>query len=358
MQPDMDYVMFLRGRVAASDGTALPNNVLVERICNERVRQQVYATGQGDFSMQMGSIVNSFVDASGDPGLRDGTPSRATQMGIPRRELMNCELRASAAGFHAARIHLVDLTATFGSLDVGSIVVQRATKIQGTTVNAAIYRTPKNARQAYEKGLAAANNGKLANARTYFEKAVQIYPKFANAWFELGTVLRKQKETDAARSAFVNATSADAKFLPPYLPLTLMAFEAGNWVEVVNLTNHVLDLEPFKHGNVYMVDLDSFNYAEAYFYQAAANLKLNKIDDAEKSALRAEQELRTRTPKLRLLLAEIFARKGKYGAAVRELETYLELTPHANGADLVRLRLAELRKLNGTETDGEKSKMQ
>lgn len=348
-------MLFLRGRVAASDGTALPNNVLVERICNGRVRQQVYATLRGDFNMQMGSANDSFVDASGEPGSRDRVPSQTPNLGIPRHELMNCDLRASAAGFRPGEMSLVDLTTVFGgSLDVGAIVVQRATKIQGATLSAALYRAPAGARKAYEKGLAAASHGKLADAQNYFEKAVQIYPKFANAWFELGTVLRKQNERDAARDAFVNATTADAKFLPPYLPLAAMAYEARNWTEVLNLVNHALDLEPFKHTHGDLLDLDTFDYAAAYFYQAAANYQLNRIDEAEKSALQAERQLRNRTPQLHLLLAEILTRKEKYAAAIAELQTYLELVPHAKEADLVRERLATLQKLNSAAPEGDK----
>src|ERR1700682_6476960 len=55
-QPELDLVMFLLGRVATNDGTAVPNDVLVERICNAGVRQQVHATSRGDFSMPMGSM--------------------------------------------------------------------------------------------------------------------------------------------------------------------------------------------------------------------------------------------------------------------------------------------------------------
>jgi tetratricopeptide repeat protein len=355
----LDYVLFLRGRVAANDGTTLPNNVLVERICNERVRQQVYATIRGDFNMQLGSTANSFVDASGDPGLWDRSGGEIRDQGIPRRELMNCDLRVTASGFRPGRISLVDLSSTsFGSLDVGAIVVQRTAKIKGATVSAAPYRAPEKARKAYEKGLEAANGGKLAIARSYFEKAVQIYPKFANAWFELGTVLQEQHQTDAAREAFVNAASADTKFLPPYLPLAIMAYEAGNWTEVLNLTNHVLDLEPLKHPGGYTLDLDKFNYADAYFYQAAAYYQLNRIDEAEKSALQAERALRTRTPQLRLLLGEIFARKGNYAAAISELQAYLQLAPHAKEADLIREQLASLEKLQSTQTKSEQPNSQ
>src|SRR5437762_8364685 len=194
-QPTGDLVMFLRGRVATNDGTPLPNNVLVERVCNNRVRQQLYASPRGDFSMQLGSRADSFVDASGDPGLQSGAARKDSDMGIPRRELANCELRASASGFYPSVMNLVgDLVTLGGSIDVGAIVVQRAAKIEGMTLSATPYKAPRDGRRAYEKGLEAEKNSKLANARKYFEQAVEVYPSFTNAWFQLGTVLQKSEE--------------------------------------------------------------------------------------------------------------------------------------------------------------------
>jgi hypothetical protein len=334
--------MFLVGRVATDDGTPVPNDVLVERICNVSVRQQVYATSRGDFSMQMGSRADSFLDASGDRASLDGEASKASGTGISRRELANCELRASASGFHSSLISLVDLT-TFGrSIDVGAIVVRRATKIEGMTLSATPYKAPRDARRAYEKGLEAEKNGKLANARKYFEQAVEIYPRYASAWFQLATVLQKENQNDAARTAYIQATTIDTKFLPPYLSLASMAYEAENWTEVLKLTGHIMDLDPL-------------DYAEAYFYNSVANYKLNKIEDAEKSALKAEHvDLRTRFPQLHLLLAEIFARKNNYATAISEIQTYLELAPHAKNADQVREQLAKLEKLNGSVPISEK----
>ena len=358
-QPEVDLVMFLMGRVATDDGTAVPNDVLVERICNASVRQQVHATSRGDFSMQMGSMADSFLDASasGDRASQDGVARKTSRTGIPRRELANCELRASASGFHSSVINLVDLTTFGGSIDVGAIVVQRTTKIEGMTLSATPYKAPRDARRAYEKGLEAERNGKLTNARKYFEQAVEIYPRFANAWFRLGTVLQKEKQNDAARKAYIQATTIDTKFLPPYLSLALMAYGARNWTEVLKLTGHILDLDPLNQAAAtgYILDLDPLNYAEAYFYNSVANYKLNKIEDAEKSALKAEHlDLRTRIPQLHLLLAEIYAQKNNYANAISELQTYLELAPHAKQADQVREQLAELEKLNGSVSTSEK----
>jgi hypothetical protein len=358
-QPEMDLVMFLRGRVATNDGTAVPNDVLVERICNANVRQQVHVTSRGDFSMQMGSMADSFLDASagGDRTSQDGGASKASRTGISRRELTNCELRASATGFHSAVISLMALDAIAGSIDVGAMVVERATKIEGMTLSATPYKAPRDASRAYEKGLEAERNGKLVSARKYFEQAVEIYPRYANAWFQLGTVLQKENQNDAARTAYIQATTIDTKFLPPYLSLAFIAYGAKNWAEVLKLTDHILDLDPMNQAVVtgYVLDLDPLNYTEAYFYNAVANYMLNNIEDAEKSARKAEHlDLRTRFPHLHLLRAEIFLRKNNYAGAILEMQTYLELAPHGKNADQVREQLTTLQKLNGSVSASEK----
>ena len=357
-QPREDLVMFLLGRVATDDGTPVPHDMLVERVCNASVRQQVYASSRGDFSMELGSMNNSYLDASGDRSSQYGQTGKVPGTGIPRLELINCELRATASGFRSSVISLVEFAPDSSRMDVGAILVHRATKIKGMTLSAAPYKAPKDARRAYEKGLEAERKGRLADVRQYFEKAVEIYPKFANAWFQLGAVLQNLAQKESARTAYTQATTIDSKFLPPYLSLASMAYEAEDWTQVLNLTNHVLDLDPFHYANVtgYILDLDPLDYAEAYFYNSAANYKLNKIEDAEKSGLKAERlDVRPRFPQLHLLLAEIFARKNNYPVAISETKIYLELAPHAKDEDQVRERLAKLEKLNGPVSSSEKT---
>jgi len=348
-QPGEEPVMFLRGRVATSDGTPVPTDAMVERICNNKVSQQVYASFHGDFSMQLGSRADSFLDASGDPTSQSGAASKDPMMGISRRELTNCELRASAAGFHSPVISLVGLDAFDSTIDVGVIVVQRGAKMEGMTLSATPYKAPKDARRAYEKGVEAERNGKLANAREYFEEAVKIYPKYTSAWFRLGTVLQKENQKDAARKAYTQATTIDTRFLPPYMSLASMAYEEGNWTVVLTLTDHILDRDPLNHVDVtgYIMDFDPLSCTEAYFYNAVANYKLNRMEAAEKSGLKAEHLL-TRFPQVHLLLAEIFTRKNDYATAISEVQTYLELATHAKNVDQVREQLANLERLNGS----------
>ena len=353
-----DLVLFLVGRVAASDGTAIPYDMMIERVCNDKVRQQVYAAPSGDFTMQLGSRADTFLDASGDPGSPFGVAREDPGMGIPRSDLRNCDLRASASGFRPSVVNLVQVTAfdgTMESIDVGTIVVQHAGKIEGMTLSATPYKAPNHARKAYEKGLEAEKKGKLVPARKHYETAVQLYPAYESAWFRLGTVLQKQNDNNAARNAFTQATTINTKYLPPYLSLASMAFDAQNWPDVLKFTGHIMDLDPLKHATVtgYIIDLDPWNFAEAYFYNAVANDMLGKVEDAEKSALIAEHvDLRTQFPQLHLMLAKIYARKNDYANAIFQLQIYLELVPFAKNANQLREQLAQLEKLNELASTG------
>ena len=354
--PREDQVMFLLGRISTSDGTPVPNDAMVERICNNKVRQQVYTSPRGDFSMQLGARTGSFVDASGDLGSQTVVANRDSTTGISKRDLMNCELRASVRGFHSPVISLVELDNFGGRIDVGNIVVQRGSKPEGTTLSAAAYKAPNEARRAYEKGLAAEKKANLGNARKSFELAVELYPQYASAWFALGNVLQKENHMDGARKAYTQATTIDNTFLPPFLSLASIAYTERNWPVLLTLTDHILEHDPLNHAysTDYIVDLDSVNCTEAYFYNAVANFRLNQFEAAEKSGLKAEHVgLLTHRPQLHLLLGEIFARKNDYANAILQLQTYLELSPQAKNADQVRGQLDILQKLNGTSANGE-----
>jgi tetratricopeptide (TPR) repeat protein len=100
---------------------------------------------------------------------------------------------------------------------------------------------------------------------------------------------------------------------------------------------------------MYFLDLDPVHYGDAYFYNAMANYKLNRMEEAERSGRKAEHvDLRRNFPQLHLLLANLYARKKNYAMAISEMESYLELVPHSQDADLVRQQLARMEKLKGS----------
>lgn len=346
MQPMGERILYLTGRVATSDSTKLPHDVLVERVCNGNIRQQVYAATNGSFTMDLSSKANNVLDASADGYTRIGLSGKnPTEMGIPKTELANCDLRASLSGFRSDSITLTARDSFSGHMDVGDIVLERLAKIDGATISAVPYRAPKDALKAYQKGVEAQKNGNLVLAQQSFENAVKLYPKYASAWFQLGNVLQREDQNTAARTAYVTASESDNKFLPPYLALSVFAYRANDWDQLLNLTNHILQLDPLNYSRVkgYILDLDSFDYAEAYFYHAVANFNLNRMQDAENSGLKAANlDVRPRFPQIHLLLAEVFTRKNDAPRAINEFQIYLDQAPHAKNADEVRTRLLAL----------------
>jgi hypothetical protein len=352
METTEDLVMFLRGRVATSDGTRIPHDVKVERICNGGVRQQVYASPNGGFDMQLGTRDNDVLDASavGRTSPVGANPNLDPSMGVSRRQLLGCELRATASGFRSNTVSLMDVDVLNRSLDVGVLVVERTSKMQGATLSAIPYKAPQQAWKAYEKGLEAEKNNKFAEARKYLEKAVAIFPRYAVAWFELGTILQKENQKEGAREAYTRAATIDFKFLPPFVSLAALAYGEGNWTEVLDITSRIADLDPWKQSasNGYIMDADGVNYTAVYFYEAVANYKLNRMAAAEKSGLQAEHylDVGTRFPQLHLLMADIFLRKNNNATAISELETYLQLAPHAANADSVKAQLVTLKQKN------------
>ena len=332
--------MFISGKVITDDGSPIPRDVSVERRCNVRVVQQTHPSTNGSFSMEIGSMTPSpifdgsgIADADQSSARFGGASSAASSLGMgSRRELANCELQASSAGFRSSTINLTEYASSGSVIDVGTIVLQRGEKVQGTTLSAAVLAAPKDAKKAYQKGMEAEAKGKLPEAKGYFEKAVAIYPKHAEAWVRLGQLLEHENDSQGARKAYSSALSADDRFVPPYLMLASLAARSGSWNDVLNFSGRALELDPL-------------SYPNAYWYQAVANLQVDRLEAAEKSARAAERlDVRNHLPQVHLLLADILVKHENYRDAIAETQTYLKLAPNGKDVDQVKARLAELEK--------------
>lgn len=349
-----EQIIFLSGRVVTDDGSPIPHDVTIERTCNSRVVQQTHASTNGAFSMQIGSMAPSpifegsdIADSGpgsgrfGNMGNRSDSAPMGMSMGI-RRDLAYCELQANSPGFRSSVVNLVEYNSGGGVIDVGTIVLQRGERVQGTTLSATSFQAPKDAKKAFQKGVEAENKGKLPEAKSYFEKTVEIYPKHAEAWLRLGQLLEQENETEAARKAYSSALSADSRFVPPYLMLAALALRSGAWNDVLTLTGRALALDPL-------------SYPAAYLYNAVANLRVDQVDAAEKSARAAERlDGHHRMPQVHLVLADIMTKHENYHGAMTEMETYLRLAPNAKDAEQVRARLSQLRNSEASASQSSK----
>ncbi|MGA3099347.1 MAG: hypothetical protein ABSF25_23055, partial [Bryobacteraceae bacterium] len=133
---------------------------------------------------------------------------------------------------------------------------------------------------------------------------------------------------------------SEPRWPDPLLELSLLDLRAGAWSELADVTDRV-------------VRLNSFDYPEAFFYNAVANYNLRRLEAAEKS-VRSAQRLDTRHayPQIGRLLGDILALNRQYAEAAGEFRQYLELAPEAADAPAVRQKLedAEKRAVETTQT--------
>jgi tetratricopeptide (TPR) repeat protein len=246
--------------------------------------------------------------------------------------LMDCELRARLPGYRSQSVSLANRR-PMDPPDVGIILLHRMGESEGSTISASSLNAPKDAKKAYEKGMDSLKKRKSDDAVKSFEKAVDVYPKYATAWNELGRLQMAKGDPETARKSFESAVAADPKFVPPYLEMAMIEWKGEKWDQVADLTGKV-------------IKLDSFDYPQAHFLNALSNYYLKNMDVAEKSARETLRlDTRKQYPTTMRLLGVILATKQDYTGAAEQFKAYLAAAPEAQDAATVRSQLSQVEKL-------------
>jgi len=336
--------IWISGRVMMYDGGAPPESVTIERICSTNsVQAQGYTDSQGSFSLTLGQSNNGvFNDASSSSfdglGLQNGVNSMSSNGGAAATGGMananpdafwDCELRARLPGYRSETVSLAGRR-SLDNPDVGVIVLYPIAEIQGLTASATSGQAPKDARKAYAKGLSAAKKGKPDQAEQEFRKAVQVYPKYAEAWLNLGEVLERGERYPEAREAYAQSLAADPKYVYPYQQLYQIALREQNWKDLADRTDQLLHLDPYEFPN-------------AYYFNALAHLQLKEYDAADKSAQKAvEADLKQANPKTHYLLGAILVKKKDWTGAAENFRAYLKAAPDATDKAYVVKALGQI----------------
>jgi tetratricopeptide (TPR) repeat protein len=333
---------YLSGKVLMDDGSAPPENVTILRVCGGNGKPAAYTDSKGRFTFQVGQSSDVLPDASVDSG-EEGRVALMTPLGTSThegrlfgssgsRQLAGCELVAALPGYSSDKVELGQRK-YMDNPDVGSIVLHRLGNVEGTAISATSYDAPHEARKMFDKGLDAERKQKWPDAQAQFEKAVAMYPKYAAAWFELGSAFQRQGNRPKARDAFRKSSQADHKFLNPYLPLSMMAFEEKNWAETVDLTTTLTRLDPV-------------DYPLAYLLNAIANASLGRPDLAENSAREAVRvDTNHQVPRAEYVLGLILVDKHDYDGALTLLKSYIQRAPNAPDTENIRNKISQIENL-------------
>jgi tetratricopeptide (TPR) repeat protein len=346
-QPSPELI-FISGRVILEDGTPPPFGAFIERDCGGSITKEAAVSFDGHFGFQVGDrnrFGSLFPDASEgigqDPFDQEQNIGGLGESGFPRgrqtiplsSRLMGCELRAKLQGYRSTVVRL-DSGPMTGQNEVGTIVVYPIERVKGTAVSLTSLLAPKTARKSMERAQKAFQKKKYGESESLLRAAIDVYPRYVEAWFALGQLLQQEQRNDEARGAYAKAVDADKLYVGPYIRLAQLSLTEGKWQEAANLTDQALALDPI-------------SFPEGYYFNALAYYNLGKLDLAEKSA-RQEQRLDSRHqfPRVHLILANILARRQDTVGAIKEMRNYLKLAPNASDADYVRSRVQEKEKLS------------
>ncbi len=338
--PEMQRQIYVSGKVLMDDGTPPPEQLVVERVCNGTPRPEGYTDSKGRFSFALGQNSAMMADASvgniGDFG--GASQSRSSNRGlgglggasgVSERDLSGCEVRAVLAGFRSDVVSLSGRR-SMDNPEVGTLILHRMAKVDGYTFSGTSAFAPKDAKKAYEKGREAAKKNKLPDAEREFQKAVDIYPKYAVAWYELGLVHQQQKQLDDAKKCYVESLKADSKYVSPYAQLARLSVAEQNWEQTAEYSGKLLKLNPY------------FS-PELYFYGAVANLNLKNLDAAEEQAREGlKMDTQNRNPRMNQVLGVVLAQKQDFKGAAESMKSYLKLAPNAPDVGQVKRQLEEI----------------
>ena len=349
--PDSQLPVMLSGTVVIEGGGGPAANVAIQRFCGNLPRTVAWTNGKGQFSFQWNNFSGVVTEASDSGGRYAAPQSSPSNLGLnntaslpslgatssttdelPGMNMRGCQLEANAGGFHSDRVDLSEHRA-LDNPDIGIIMLRRISSGPRISVSATALRAPKDARKAWEKGiqLLRPEQWDPAGAQREFEKAVRIYPKFADAWLYLGSALLRERAEDRAREAFLKAIDADDKLPVPFMELGMMAARHRQWPEAAQYLDRALQLDPV-------------DYPHLWYDDAEADYHSGNLDRAEKNVrVAVKMAVPNREPGATRLLGLVLMSKHDYAGAEVALEAYLREFPDIEDWLEMKAKLAEIR---------------
>lgn len=326
-----DLLFIITGKVVPDDGTTITDIATLQTDCRGQRRTVGHTDMRGQFSIELGGGLQS--QNSELPDATDTTSSnfgKSNSVSSNVNDLRSCELEALLPGFTSQQVELASRLDGDSYIDIGRIVLHRMAQVQGYTVSATSAAAPSKAKKRFAKGVSLEKKSDWAAAQQRFASAVEVYPKYSEAWLELGRMQQKQNQVDDAKKSYGKALEADPKFLPPYQELIRLAAIEKNWQQLEDTTEKVLKLDPV-------------SYPQYWFLNGAAEYNQRKYDLALKSAKRGDQaDVQHRIPRLQYLLGLALARNHDYRGAAAHLRNYLRMAPNDSDAVVAETQLIQL----------------
>jgi tetratricopeptide (TPR) repeat protein len=193
------------------------------------------------------------------------------------------------------------------------------------TIDARVAAIPKAASKEFETGQTAMDAKDLLGAIAHFQKAIDLYPRYAEAYQLLGLAQLQSNQAPQAEASLVKALEIEDKMPRAQYLLGMLYAMTGR----ANLAE-----KPFTR----FAELDPQN-PDAHFELARVSFALNKFPDSEAQARKAI-ELKEVNAGVHMVLAYALLRQNKPMDAKKEFEAFLKLDPNGPAAPDVKNTIA------------------
>lgn len=196
-------------------------------------------------------------------------------------------------------------------------------------IDARIAAIPPQAKKEFDDGLVAVNNNHFVDAISHLQKAISLYPKYAEAYQLLGVSQLQNKQGPEAETSLLKAIEIEDRMpRAQYLLGVLYAMTARAQLAEKPLTR--------------FAELDPHN-PEAHFELAKVSFALNKFPDAEMHA-RKSIELKENNKGVYIVLGYALLRQNKPADAKRAFQQFLKYDPTSLMAADVANTIADIDK--------------
>jgi tetratricopeptide (TPR) repeat protein len=200
------------------------------------------------------------------------------------------------------------------------------------TVSVRELKIPAKARNELEKGLERVAKNDPAGGLGHFLKAVQVFPPYFEAYYNIGATEMRLGRNEDARNAF--QTSIDlsgGRYALAEFGYGYLLCQEGKPGEAEKIIRRGLEADEAS--------------PDGFVILSEALIQLNRLDEAERSA--REALLRSPSyPGAYLALADVAEKKGDSRAEIQELDLYLKLQPNGPASEQVRqVREAAVKRL-------------
>jgi|SRR6185437_7373902 tetratricopeptide (TPR) repeat protein len=182
----------------------------------------------------------------------------------------------------------------------------------GNTISVAQYKIPEKARNEFQKAQEASAKMNLGEARKRVERALEIYPNYADA-LTLRAVMNLSSNVAASVADLEKAIECDGNYALAYTVLGSALNEQGKFDQALQTLQHGETLAP-----------DSW---QTYFEIARSYIGKAQYDIALRELGKAQSLLPAGYPVIMLVSAQAHLGLKQYQNAVSELQAFLQKEP-------------------------------